>query len=426
MKHNLRERLFFSWLSVQHKRSLRSQIRWQERYVQRLLHHASQNVPVWSQLLRENSIDPFSIRSILDLARLPSTSKRFFLGKMPEQYIDNSRRSRKAHWYVTSGTSGIPFTFLMSEHATDATYIDFGSLRFLWWRGEGFETMSTINMARIKIRAQNSAHRFFTSVEDFQTDPHAALAKIARFKPEILSTYPSLLLEIARLTQSDPSFPRLGARFALSFGETLTPSIRSFITDTLSLEVYDRYGLEEVGAVGVECRLHDGFHINTESVIVEVTDESFRPIMQGKEGRVVITDLFNYGMPFIRYDTGDSGRISYEPCECGLESPRLWVKGRYSAYLSFPTRTIHHLEFDGAMDSFMHAVYQYQIVKLSDERVSARIIAGPAFSDTIEQRIIQNLRALLGPSIHIQVEQVPILSSTPRGKSRIVVDESKI
>ncbi len=391
--------------------------------MRKLLRHAYLHVPLWRTFLREKGIEPDSIRSLADMSRLPVTSKRTFEGKMPEEYIDSSQAVH-SFWYVTSGTAGTPFRFLMSEEAVIDKYIDFASFRFLWWRGEPLSSLATVRIVRIKIRGLSSESHLFVPVGEFLSNPRQALARMAAFKAEVLSAYPSILLEMSRLVSKNPALPRPELRFVLSFGEMLFPSVRRFVEDTLGCEIYDRYGLEEIGVVGVECARHDGFHVNTESVIIEITDDSYAEASPGVEGKIIATDLLNYGMPFIRYDTGDRGRISYEPCACGLRSPRLWIKGRYSAYLTFPARRIHHLEFDGAMDGFMNYIFQYQIAKKSDGEIVARIIPGPAFYAGVEERVKESLGKLVGKDVRVGVEIVENIPLAPRGKSRIVIDES--
>lgn len=425
MMRSVINRLRFAQFCVLHRRSLAAQKRWQKNRIQKLIRHAYRHVPLWRTLLREKGIVPDSIRSIEDMSRLPITSKRTYLGRMPEEFIDNSR-AVQSHWYLTSGTSGMPFRFLLSEQSVLEKYIDFASFRFLWWRGESLSKLATTRLARIKIRGPSNEHRLFVPVEEFLSHPRESLARIVNFKAEIISAYPSILLDMARLLSKDSTLPRPQLRFVLSFGEMLFPSVRTFVQDTLGCEIYDRYGLEEIGVVGVECAQHDGFHVNTESVIIEIADDSYVPIAPGMEGKIIATDLLNYGMPFIRYDTGDRGKISYEPCACGLRSPRLWIQGRYSAYLSFPARSIHHLEFDGAMDGFMNYIFQYQIAKKSENEIVARIIPGPAFYADVIGRVKENLEKLVGIGVRVSVETVGELPVTPRGKSRIIIDESVV
>lgn len=423
MTQSIKQRITFALFCVLHRRSLAAQKRWQAAHLRRLVRYAYAHIPLYKRLFDEKGISPTTIRTLDDVSLLPVTSKQTFLGKMTEEYIDSSRPVN-SRWYVTSGTSGIPLRFLLSPIAIDDAYTDFASFRFLWWLGKSPRSISTINIARIKIRAPSGEHRLFIPVGEYLTNPEGAITRLAQFKTDILYAYPSILLDMARLLSRDKTLPRPPVRFLLSFGEMLTPSVRRFLTETFKCEVYDRYGLEEIGIVGVECKEHDGFHINTESVLVEITDDSYVPVTQGTEGKIIATDLYNFGMPFIRYDTGDKGRISDEPCACGLRSPRLWLEGRYSAYLTFPERRIHHLEFDGAMDGFMNYIFQYQIAKKSDTDLVARIVPGPAFYPPVIEKIRENLQKLTGSSVRVAVDVVDTLPITPRGKSRIVADES--
>lgn len=423
MIRSIKHRLEFACFCIVHRLPPPLQRRWQEKRLRHLIAYAYENVPMWNRLLSDCGLKPCDIRTLEDIRKLPITSKKTFFGKMVEDYIDSSRLMR-SFWYVTSGTSGTPFTFMMGTHAWDKRFIDFAQFRFMWWLGERYSRLSTVRLARIKIRAPATENRLFVPVESYLSDPHSALQTIAEFKPEVISSYPSILLDMARQIASDPTLPRPNAKYALAFGETLFPATRKFISDTLGCEIYDRYGLEEIGAVGVECVMHNGFHINSESLIVEVTNNAYEPVQLGEEGRLIMTDLFNYGMPFIRYDTEDRGVISYEPCACGLPAPRLWIKGRYSAYLSFASRRVHHLEFDGAMDGFMNYIFQYQIAKRSDNEICARVIPGPAYHDGVPAMIKASISTLVGESIEIDVEIVNELPITPRGKSRIVIDES--
>ena len=393
--------------------------------MRRLVRHAARHVPLWKELLRDAGISADSIQTLQDFASLPVTSKQTFVGRAVEECIDNSRRAT-SNWYVTSGTSGEPFQFLMSEQAIDEAFIDFASLRFLWWRGMPLREISERRHTRIKIRGLNNARRQFIPVAEVLSDLPQVLGKIAAFRPFILSAYPSILLEICQALARDPALPRIRLPFVLSIGEMLPASIRALAIESLGCEVYDRYGLEEIGVIGVECAMHDGFHINTESVLIEVVDDRFQQAIEGTEGRILATDLLNENMPFMRYLTGDTGRISYARCTCGLRSPRLWVAGRYSAYLAFPERRIHHLEFDGAMDGFMHIIFRYQVVKVSDSAVTVRIVPGPAYHQTVDEHIRASIGALVGPAISVAIEVVAEIPTTPRGKSRIVADESVV
>lgn len=416
------ERIWFARFCITHRRSLRAQKRWQSARLRDMVAHAYRNVPLWRELFDGSSVRPEDIHSIEDLHKLPISSKETYLHRHAEEYLDGSRQIR-SRWYVTSGTSGKPFTFFLSEIAIQEKYITFASLRFLWWIGVPLAQLATINFARIKIRAPQSPHRLFVSVGALLSDPKKELHRLKEFNMDVLSAYPSILYEISKYMQL-PHMPRIRPRYILAFGETLYPAMRRHIEKNLGGEVYSRYGLEEIGVVGLECSHHDGFHIHTESVIIEIVDEKGRVVPDGTRGRVIATDLFNFGMPFIRYDTGDAGYITQERCACGLESPRIWIEGRYAAFLQFGSRKIHHLEFDGAMDSFMHKVFKYQIIKRNDSSVEVLIVPGPAYESSIAVEIRDKVTGLVGESVEVFVRTVEEVNITERGKCRIVIDQS--
>src|SRR5207248_3298331 len=79
------------------------------------------------------------------------------------------------------------------------------------------------------------------------------------------------------------------------------PFMRTLIERVFQAPVFETYGSREFMLIGAECDKHTGLHLVPENHVVEVVDELGQPTPPGEEGNVVITDLTNYGMPFIRY-----------------------------------------------------------------------------------------------------------------------------
>jgi phenylacetate-CoA ligase len=80
--------------------------------------------------------------------------------------------------------------------------------------------------------------------------------------------------------------------------------------------------MTELGPTGFSCSQRDGIHLIESEFIFEVLDQAGRP---ADEGELVATNLGRWGMPLIRYRTGDRVRVSREPCGCG--SPFIKVIG---------------------------------------------------------------------------------------------------
>lgn len=408
-----------------HLRSRASILKWQERQLRAMVRHAIENVPIYRELYSRAGIDGNTIKTLNDIERLPILNKQTFIGRPADEHIDNSRPFWPA-WESTSGTSGTPFTFLLGRNALNTHYLDSICFRFLTWLQPWRMEFSRVKVARIKIRSRSSPYRLFIPVANYLSDPHAAVRSLAAFQPYVLESYASILLMLANVVASNPDLPKIRPGFIVSFGEILTPAAREQLRAVFECDVYDRYGIEEMSVVACECRLHNGQHVHSESIIAEVVDEHGNRQPDGEYGRIVLTDLTNTNMPFVRYDTGDYGRMTWEPCPCGLKTPRVWFEGRHAAVVVIKGKTIHHLEFDAALDTFMHVIRQYQIAKLSESEIEVRITVGDRYVPDDHERIVGAIRPLVGGGIQIAVRCMDVLPITPRGKCKILVDESGV
>jgi phenylacetate-CoA ligase len=165
--------------------------------------------------------------------------------------------------------------------------------------------------------------------------------------------------------------------------------------------------------------------VHCESLIVEIVDEHGAVLPEGSYGRVVVTDLFNSRMPFIRYDTGDHGTLSWQRCVCGQGAPRLWLEGRYSAFLMLNGRRIHHLEFDVALEIFMNSIIQFQVVKEARDKIVINIIPSTSFDEVLREKVMIRMHSLVGPNVHVAIKLVDAIPKTPRGKSQLVADMTR-
>src|SRR5258707_1174432 len=92
------------------------------------------------------------------------------------------------------------------------------------------------------------------------------------------------------------------------------PTTRAAIESAFRATSFDHTGMTELGPTGHSCSQRDGIHLIEPEFIFEVVDARGRPTL---EGELVATNLGRWGMPLIRYRTGDRVRLSHEPCSCG-------------------------------------------------------------------------------------------------------------
>src|SRR5207244_5507797 len=114
---------------------------------------------------------------------------------------------------------------------------------------------------------------------------------------------------------------------------------------------------------------HSGMHINSENLYVEIIKDG-HAAQPGELGEIVITDLENFGMPFIRYRMEDLGVLQKRPCLCGRGLPLLErVEGRIYALISCPNGTVQTGTFFCKMTRSVEGIREFQVVQHSKEKL---------------------------------------------------------
>ncbi|NVN94423.1 MAG: phenylacetate--CoA ligase family protein [Bacteroidetes bacterium] len=104
------------------------------------------------------------------------------------------------------------------------------------------------------------------------------------------------------------SIQLFGLKTVIAGSEMLNPATRRKLTKLLNCNVVSRYSNEEQGILGQDRVNDERYYLNHASYYFEFlkldSNENANP---GDLCRIVVTDLFNYAFPMIRYDTGDTG-----------------------------------------------------------------------------------------------------------------------
>jgi phenylacetate-CoA ligase len=174
------------------------------------------------------------------------------------------------------------------------------------------------------------------------------------------------------------------------------------------------YGAEEVGAIAAECPAAPHYHVAAENVLVEILDDAGRDVKPGEHGRVVLTGLYNYAMPFIRYAIGDVAVAGTQPCPCGRSLPIIaQVEGRTRNAFVFRdgTRVWPRGRLVRQMKAFVPFI-QYQLVQLDFERIELRYVPDGSGRAPDLTRLAAFAREALHPSVTIGITPMDVL---PRG-----------
>ena len=400
----------------------------QWRRIGTLLKQAYENVPYYSEIMREARIDPDWIvreRSLDTLPLLDRSTISQQLGRLratnisPDRFVPNG----------TGGSTGEPLRFFddrdesgWSEAAVWRSHqwygVDVGDkCSYLW--GANFDLSKFQGLSGLlKSRALNLL--LLPAWELSETTALKFWEKLNKFKPRLLLGYAGAIYEWARLLGSKRG-PVPGLAAIIVSAETLYDEWRCVIEDCFNVPVYNRYGGRDIHFVAQECPLRKGLHINAENVLLEVLRDGQR-VAPGELGEIVITRLDNFAMPFIRYRSGDLGIMAASSCECGRSLPLLLkVEGRaQDAILTADGRIVSGLFFAHMMKDCPD-VKEFQVHQLAMDHLRILIVLRderPFFSRPRIERII---RQYMGDYMKIMFEIRDSIPFTHSGKRRVTV-----
>ena len=174
-----------------------------------------------------------------------------------------------------------------------------------------------------------------------------------------------------------------------------------------------------------ECEKHGELHVCEECSIMQIVDKNGKEVKDGEEGEIVLTALYNYGFPFIRYAPGDRAVKSERKCACGRETKMIRVlNGRSSDNFKLANGKILNA-FSLPIEELTGEIRQFQVVQEAKDRVSLLIIPKGTMSD----ERIKGLQTLLeyhcGEGIKVDVHVVEHIELPVSGKRRFVVSKVK-
>ncbi|WP_321371075.1 hypothetical protein [uncultured Desulfuromusa sp.] len=209
----------------------------------------------------------------------------------------------------------------------------------------------------------------------------------------------------------------------LSTSMMLLPHERAVIEKVFKRKVTDRYGCEEVSLIGCECEKHDGMHMNIEHLIIEFLREDGSYAAPGEPGRIVVTDLMNKAMPFIRYEVEDVGVRLDRKCSCGRGLPLMGkVNGRVADFLikSDGSRVAGISLIENTLTD-INGIDQMQIVQYSINKFKLNIVCGVEFGCSQAGQLESYFRGIFGSDIIIELQKISEIKAEKSGKYRFSI-----
>lgn len=423
-----------------------------------LLEHAYANVPHYRRKFDSVGLKPRDIRTFEDLRKLPITTKAEIKAAFPEDMIAGNYKAQTLRESQSGATSGEPLHIRMdfgavvrkyaeitrhelqngwhvgdpTVHSLPCPYVDY------YVRGvikDGTFVEGLLHLAR-KRKTLDKDFMWFVEnyvvfpvlhrrlllypvislegeVDDALCQEH--LDRMARFKPKMARSHPLYSYLWARHVQGTGRPPPQIAAVEAT-GGLASRFMKEFTEQHLQTRVYDYYGSAEIGGIAAECHQHTGMHVYENILHMEFL-RAGQPAAPEETASIVITDLENFAMPFIRYWTDDVGRYHERTqCSCGLDTVRMEVEGR--TFEMLVDADGNELSSEQAMDRIWQAapdLYLYQLHLTEPGKAALRVFEDRQSRSVVDDAV-EGLRELLGPGTDVQPEFTDRLPTERRGK----------
>ncbi len=412
--------------------------------VDRTLRHvvglAASNVPAYRTRLRISGISAALVRGAEDLKLLPVVKKESMFGCAgASDNLHSCAQPSRCVRSSTSGYSGLPIDIFMSK--PEAFYRR--SLLLAAWRSLA-ELPLRLRVADVGAWVRNERGYEFARHGpvsilrvSMKLPLQSQLDLIAKYAPHVVTAYPTVLALLAE--QSDDPAPIASAKLVATRGEILHAEERALIERAFQCRLADFYNCEEIGNVASECPIDPSvLHVNTDACIIVIVDDCGHPVPMGEEGRILMTNLYNCTMPFIRYEAGDRGQLAAEApgaaCACGSRRPRMrLLEGREDDYIILSngrrlSPRLVGIAIYRAADALSKAgcyercFRQFQVVQ--EELDDLKILVVPANQVPKGMQDILCAELLkLHPGLRCEVELVEAIPLEPSGKRKKVLSQ---
>ncbi|MFO7653525.1 MAG: hypothetical protein R6X25_06850 [Candidatus Krumholzibacteriia bacterium] len=393
-----------------------------------MLRHACATVPFYRDVCAEAGLDPAAVTG-RDLHRFPLVTKRM-MTEGGERFHDATADRSRFVPSATGGSTGVWFRFFVDARAIEYRAAnDMRSRTWTGWRpgdkqailwGHAGDTSKAATLRGRLVGAFVLRARTLNAYSMDDAKLQAYYRELRAFRPRMILGYASALAFFAEyVSRRQLSFPSPAGMIASA--ETLTDDHRATIESVFSCPLLNRYGSREFAVIAQQCPERGGLHVFDDMVHLEVLRPDGSPCGPGERGELVITDLSNRVMPFIRYRTGDLAVPTDEACSCGRGYPLLAaVEGRTSELIVGRNGKYYSCQSPRLFGADIPGIGQMQLIQDRVEAITVRIVPDALWGPESHERLVTRMRDLLG-DVEVTLDLVDEIPPAPSGKYRFTI-----
>jgi phenylacetate-CoA ligase len=405
------------WWSAERVR----EFQWTE--LKKLLAHAFASVPYLQHKYRAAGIALEDLKGWDDFRRLPPLTRAEVNAHGPD--LCSTTYTGRLLPHATGGSTGVPTRFFRTYEsydwrtaAKDRAYSWTGwrlgaPALYLW----GAPVGSVSWRQALKTRAYDALQRqlmvnTFCHSDGLWGDVYS---RARRFRPFLIVGYVSSLEAFA--DYQSRTGRRIPVACAIAAAEPLYKDARDRIERGLGVPLFNTYGSREFMSIAAECECRSGLHVHGENLVVETRERDGEA-----PSEILITDLHNYGMPFVRYESGDLGRLSDRPCPCGRGLPMLEeIEGRVLDTLRRRDGRTVPGEFFPHLLKEIPELAHYRVEQKSVDRIVISAVLTRPLSERSERLLRREINNVFGPGTVCELQPVPHIPGLNSGKRRVTV-----
>jgi phenylacetate-CoA ligase len=396
-------------------------LQWQQQRRQALVEFHFQHNPLYRAKIGTSLPDAWHC--------LPVMGKPDFQSDL-KAIVTNGMALSKLYHANTSGSSGHPFWFVKNRYAHACTWASIiqryaahglsPSSKQARFYGIPLERWPQAK-EKMKDRLMNRVRFCVFDLSDNVLGEYAE--SFTRIKFDYVYGYTNSLVLFARYLLSRNLCLKVlcpSLKACITTSEVCTPEDRDLLSRAFGARIINEYGASEVGLIAFENPVGE-WALCEENLYIEVADDAGRPVPDGCPGYLLVTDLRNYALPFIRYMVGDIGVIQPDArpgenhqrkllrLEGRVNDTIILPSGKRSPGLTFYYISRSMLESSGVLREFV--IRQSAIDEFIFDIVSDRPLTAEE-----ERNLQQKMNLYLEPGLKLRINRVPELVRPSSGK----------
>jgi phenylacetate-CoA ligase len=398
---------------------------YQNEKLRALIKHVYENVPYYTELFVKLKLNPADFKTTKDLHKLPILTKEIVRENMKTgKLIAKNIREKDMKLNGSSGSTGEPLQYYITKDAYSFNVA--ANLRGWYWMGYRLGD----KYIKISQNPRNGLKRVQDTINNcnyviFQKHDNDNLKMICKVlsnnNSDFIRGYPDPLFFIANYIKNE-KIKIKKFKAVNTTGNILFPNTRKLIEEVFNAPVFDSYS-SEGGANVFECSNRKHYHSTMEYAISEILSIS----NNNRKGRLITTDLINYAVPFIRYDSQDFLITSKEKCTCGRNLMAIdRIEGRDSDTLITPAKKYLIVHNFTAYFEWIDSVVQFQVRQDKIDEFNILLKVNEKYTKEDENKIYQYWNEYINEDVKIKITVVDDIPLTKSGKRRFLIRSKDI